>query len=361
MPSPLVASPGASPELAQAFAEGARTGASAYQQKINEENAAKASEAATAEQIAAEQHQLQNQYALKAYEFQQKAAQTKSQNYVEFNKAHWDNVTGTYLSNLAEKQANAEKWLDPNVIKNITPESAKQARALVTQVQDIYQHVKGNTPVDFSTYHEPADLLNSKPLTATFTPEFTSRYQAKLQAESDEAVSKAKIEEYKASNPGASDADARWYAHHAVERQDKLADEEYKDKLGEKKAFDKNFGKAKDDFSANYGQLQSMMHGPVNTESLTGTPQETQINKTNAAAAKYSAHISDLGSMYPDYSGVSALWNKNKAKYNGLSTYQDIDAFMNDQVAKVKGAPADDPEVQATIALYGFIYGGNGQ
>lgn len=358
MPSPLVASPDASPELAQAFAEGARTGAAAYQSQINDNNAADAAVTANAEQIAAEDRAQKNRFALEAYKYQLSAAATKAQTAVEFNKAHWDNVAGQYLSNLAEKQANAETWLDPKNVENITKDSADQARALVSQVQNIYQHVKSNTPVDYSSYHEPADLLNSVPPPVNFTPEFTKSYKDKLQAQSNEAVDKATIEHYKATHPGASDVDARWLERHKIERADRIADEEHKTELVEKKAFDKNFSDSQTNYSSSYGALQSAMRMPVSKDSPEAATVANKMVKTNNAAGKFSAHVSQLGDFYPNFSGVSALWNKNKAKYNGLSTYQDIDAFMNDQVSKIKGAPADDPEVQATTALHNLVYGG---
>lgn len=354
MPAPLVASPGVSPDVASAFNEGARTGASAYQTKINEDIAAKSAETAQQEQIDAEDRAQKNALALKAYDFQQRAAQTKQQSAVEFNKAHWDNVTGTYLSNLAEKQANAETWLNPQNINNITPQSQANARAVVDQVRNIYQHVADNTPVDFSSYHEPANVINAKPFTAAFQPEFTDQYRQKL---ADEAT----VEHNKALK-GENGDNLSWLDKHNIERQDRLKDDDYKANLSEKKDFDKKFAASQIGYSSAYGVLQSLPKA-FDKNDLEGPENYLKVAKSaNKAAADLSSHLGEIGDVYPEFSGVSSLWNRNKAKYNGLASYSDIDKFMADQSAKASTLPADNPEFKATKILHSLVYGkGAGQ
>lgn len=349
MPAPLVASPGVSPEVASAFNEGARTGASAYQTKINEDIAAQSATDAQAEQVAAEDRALKNTLAIKAYEFQQRAAQTKQLNAVEWNKAHWDNVTGTYLANLAEKQANAETWLNPQNINNITPQSRANAREVVDQVRNIYQHVANNTPVDFSAYHEPASVINAKPFTAAFQPEFTDQYRQEL-------TDKATVEHNKAVK-GENGDNLTWLEKHNITRQDRLADDNYTTGLAERKDFDKKFAASQINFSSAYGALQSLPK-KFGKDDLEGPEDYTKKSKAlNEAAADFSSHLGQIGDVYPEFSGVASLWNRSRGKYNGLSTYKDIDKFMNEQSAKAGTLPEGSSERKATVILHSLVYG----
>jgi hypothetical protein len=354
---PLVASPGVSPDVAAAFESGGQTAVAAYQQKVASDQAAADAVTEKQDQIDAEDRAQKNALALLAYKHMQSAADTKAQNAVEWNQSHWNTVTGQYLGNLAEKQANAETWLDPKNVNNITPQSAQAARDLVNQVQGIYQHVANNTPVDFSTYHEPADVINAKPLTAQFTPQFTPEYLADLDAKKQKDTDQAthtqlenqklqwEVDHPKQAHPSGG-VDARWYQH-----------EDYKEHVAEQKSYDKDFAKASNSFLTNYNRLRSATGG-IPYDASVGAPLETLAGNTDDAAADLSGNLSSMGSAHPEYAAISALWNEGKASHNGLSTYKDIDNYMSQKAQELSGHP-ESPEYTVFNKLHGFVYGGD--
>lgn len=311
-------------------------------------------DAETARQQALEDQDAKNkqEFAKIALQHQLTASETKQQTAQQFNESYWDNGIAAGIGDqLTQQQANIQKWLSPDYIYALNDTGIKKANAALTEIQQRKQLIAKSQPHDFDTFHDPANANPAifAPLQNTFSPgsnDYSDTYTGEL----------AK----KAAPKGSDD---KWYGHHEVTRQEKLADNADKVTQGQIDATNtslQSFRTAKGEL-ATYLNPAGTDYDAKKTKTASGIKELPEFTKAKLAADKatgeLSANIANLGNIYPELSSLSNLWNANGAKYHGLSTLSDVHQFFEDESRKMDSVPEDDPEKKAYRALYNLAYG----